>query len=222
MSIPAQPVTDAERNRLLDLGADLERAWNHAGATTETRKRIVRSVLKEIVVRVAEAKLDLRLHWYGGDHTELCVAKNRVGAHRWKTDEDLEASIHGLACLMSDGSIASLLNRSGKRTGKGHTWTEPRVRSFRDDHGIPVYREGERAERDELTLDEAASALEVSKMSVLRMIRAGLLPAQQSCKGAPWVIRGADLQSARVRHATKVGMKNPVTEDASQRSLEFQ
>jgi excisionase family DNA binding protein len=221
-SVPAQPVTEAERNRLLCLGADLERVWNHAAASIETRKRVVRAVLKEIVVRVSEAQLDLKLHWYGGDHTELCVAKNRAGAHRWKTDADVEALIHGLARLMPDSSMASLLNRSGKRTGKGHTWTEARVRSFRGDHRIGVYREGERAERGELTLEEAASALEVSKMSVLRMIRAGVLPAQQLCKGAPWVIRRAELESACFRHAAKLGTKNPVTEDASQRSLEFQ
>ena len=142
--------------------------------------------------------------------------------HRWKTDADVEALIHGLARLMPDGSIASMLNRAGKRTGKGHTWTEARVRSFRCDHHIAVYRDGERAERDELTLDEAASALEVSKMSVLRMIRASVLPAQQLCKGAPWVIRRADLKLPRVRHAVKAGIKNPVTGQASQGSLEFQ
>ena len=221
-SVPAQPVTEAERNHLLCLGADLERAWNHAAASIETRKRIVRAVLKEIVVRIAEAKLDLKLHWYGDDHTELCVAKNRAGVHRWKTDADVEALIHGLARLMPDSSIAALLNRAGKRTGKGHTWIEARVRSFRGDHHISVYREGERAERGELTLDEAASALEISNMSVLRMIRAGILPAQQLCKGAPWVIRRSDLQSPRIRHAVKVGIKNPVTEDAGQGSLEFQ
>lgn len=222
ISVPEQPMTQEQRDRLLCLGADLDHAWSHGGASTETRKRIVRAVLKEIVVRVGEAKLDLKLHWQGGDHTELCVAKNRIGVHRWKTDADIEALIHGLARVMPDGTIAALLNRSGKRTGKGHTWTEARVRSFRGDHRIAVYREGERAERGEPTLDEVATALRVSKMTVLRMIRAKVLPAQQLCKGAPWVIRCADLESPRVRHAAKAGIKNPLSDDASQASLEFQ
>jgi hypothetical protein len=36
------------------LGADLEQAWSHLAATTPTRKRIVRAVLNEIVVRVVD------------------------------------------------------------------------------------------------------------------------------------------------------------------------
>lgn len=221
-AVGASPLSEEQRNRLLSLGTDLDRAWNHAHASAETRKRILRAVLKEIVVRVSEAKLELKVHWHGGDHTDLCVTRNRSGIHRWKTDADVEALIHGLARLMPDRTIAALLNRSGKRTGKGHTWTEARIRSFRGDHHIAVYREGERAERGELTLDDAATELRVSKMTVLRMIRAGVLPAQQLCKGAPWVIRCADFESPRVRCAAKAGIKNPLSDDAGQGSLEFQ
>jgi excisionase family DNA binding protein len=36
---------------------------------------------------------------------------------------------------------------------------------------------------------EAASRLGVSKMTVVRLIRDGLLPARQACVGAPYVIR---------------------------------
>jgi hypothetical protein len=43
--------------------------------------------------------------------------------------------------------------------------------------GVAVYREGKRAERGELTLAEAAARF--SQMTVLRMIRNGVLPAQQ-------------------------------------------
>jgi hypothetical protein len=36
-------------------------------------------------------------------------------------------------------------------------------------------------------------------MTALRMIRNGVLPAQQLCKGAPWVVKAAALESAAVR-----------------------
>jgi len=216
------PITEAQRDRLLALGVDLHQAWNHPRASAEVRKRIVRAVLKEIVVRVDATCLDLKLHWQGGDHTELAVAKNAHGLHRWKTDTDTETAIHGLARLMADGAIASLLNRWGKHTAKGHTWTEARVRSFRNDHHIEAYREGEREERGELTLQDAAGLLQVSEMTVVRMIRAGVLPAGQLCKGAPWVIRRADLDNPRVRHAVTAGLKSPPTADGNQGSLELQ
>ena len=43
--------------------------------------------------------------------------------------------------------------------------------TFRNHRGIEVYRDGERLQRGELTLDEAAARLSVSAMTVLRMIR---------------------------------------------------
>ncbi|WP_292506821.1 transposase [Mesorhizobium sp.] len=57
-----------ERQRLLQMGADLEAAWHHPAATAVTRKRIVRVVLREIVAQVEGDQIHLLLHWQGGDH----------------------------------------------------------------------------------------------------------------------------------------------------------
>ncbi len=76
---------DDERARLLALADDLPQLWNHPAASAETRKRILRAVLKEIIVTVTADRLHLVLHWHGGDHTRLEVVKNRVGQNRWKT-----------------------------------------------------------------------------------------------------------------------------------------
>jgi hypothetical protein len=160
-----QRLSDAERERLLALGADLAKAWHHPAASAETRKRILRTVIKEIVVRVEGDQLHLQLHWHGGDHTALVVRKNRRGVHRYVTDADTTELIHSLARLLPDGSIAALLNRMGKRTAKGHTWSTTRVRAFRHDHDIAVYRDGERAERGEINLEEAATLLQVSSVA---------------------------------------------------------
>jgi excisionase family DNA binding protein len=127
-----------------------------------------------------------------------------------------------LARQMTDGGIASLLNRMGQRTAKGHTWTESRVRSFRGDHRISVYRDGEREERGEVTLEQAAHLLQISKMSVLRMISARELPAHQACKGAAWVIRRDDLVRLGARRALQPDQKGPRTINPNQKTFEFQ
>jgi hypothetical protein len=44
---------------------------------------------------------------------------------------------------MSGTAIAVLLNRTGKSTGRGNSWTRSRVCSIRSKQGIAVYREGE-------------------------------------------------------------------------------
>ncbi|MGA8052940.1 MAG: recombinase family protein [Burkholderiales bacterium] len=215
------PMSEQERKQLLALGSDLQTAWSHPKANAETRKRILRVALNEIVVCVQNAEVQLVLHWQGGDHTALSVRKNRTGEHRWTTEADIEDLIAALARLMPDFSIAALLNRLGLRSAKGHTWTESRVRSFRGTRHIAVHRAGERAERGEVNLDEAAGELGVGKMMLLRMIARGILPAQQACKGAPWVIRLVDLNTDQVKQAA-AGLGGPLTADPRQDSLEFQ
>jgi excisionase family DNA binding protein len=215
-------LTPSQHDELMALGVDLPRVWSHPAAGNEVRKRILRCVIREIVARVAEARIELVIHWQGGDHTELSVVKNRVGQHRWTTDVEVQTLITQLARQLNDGSIASLLNRLGHRTGKGHTWTEMRVRSFRGDHHISVYKAGEREARGELTLEQAADALGASKMTVLRMIGAGVLQATQACKGAPWVIKAADVQRPEVRAAVATPARAPLPEDPRQISLDIQ
>jgi DNA invertase Pin-like site-specific DNA recombinase len=213
-------ITDAERAEISALGAELPRLWNHPAASAETRKRILRTVLEEVVVTVEPGQLTLKLHWKGGDHTALTVAKNRAGQHRWKTGVATEQLIVEMARVTADSSIAAILNRLGVRTAKGHTWTQQRIRTFRSDHGIAIYRDGERAERGEVTLEESADRLCVSKMTVVRLIKDQLLPAKQACIGAPYVIREVDLDLPIVRRAIKNG--RAVSPDPGQGLLEYQ
>lgn len=202
------------------LADDLPRAWNHPAATADLRKRILRAALVEIVVRVEPGHLRLLLHWKGGDHTPLEVRKSRQGEHRWKTSKDTEQLIQELARLLPDASIAALLNRLGIRSAKGHTWTQLRVRNFRAERSIAIYREGERAERGELILHDAATLLGVSKMTVIRLIKDHLLPAKQCCPGSPYVIRRDDLERPAVRRAVENG--RAVSQDCRQKTLQYE
>jgi len=214
------PLGERERQQLMQLGADLELAWSHPGATAATRKRILRTALNEIVVRKEGAVINMVLHWQGGDHTALQVKLrlNAAGRPRWVQPEDTIALVRELARLMPDRQIARLLNRSGKPTGHGNGWTEQRVRGFRKHHHIEVYRDGEWAERGEITLDAAARIIGVAKMTALRMIRIGDLKGRQACKGAPWVIRAENVAAFGVRERST----GPVTPNPAQQTLDFQ
>jgi DNA invertase Pin-like site-specific DNA recombinase len=216
------PWNETERSQLLALGADVGRAWHHPNATAVTRKRILRAVLNEVVARVDGSEIALLLHWQGGDHTALRVRKYIRGHNRWTTPADTVDLIKALSRLMPDLSIAATLNRAGKRTGRGLTWTEKRVCTFRNDHDIPPYREGERIERGELTLREAAAALGTSKMTVLRLIRAGTIRAHQVCKAAPWIIDSDAVADPVVLAAVRSPSRNPITADPRQKDLLLQ
>jgi excisionase family DNA binding protein len=208
-----------ERTRLMSLGADVEALWHHPGASAETRKHILRTAIVEIVAKIIGDTIDLVVHWQGGDHTQLTVPKNRAGRHRWTTEGETGELIRALARQQPDAGIAAILNRCGKCTGKGNSWTESRVRSHRSAHGIAVYRDGEMAERGELTLEEAARRLTVSKMTVLRLIGRGAIQARQVCKGAPWAISAAELAGLDAHTALA---RRPQPENPDQRSFIFQ
>ena len=221
-ALTAGSLSAAERERLFALGADLERAWNAPGVTSATRKQIIRTLIEEIVVRVENNALSLIIRWQGGDHTALRVRKNRAGQHRWSTDADVVQLVTVLARQMPDQAIAAVLNRAGKKTGRGNGWTRSRVCWLRNYHSIAPYRDGERLERNEVTLDEAATALNVSAATVRRMINERLLPASQLCKGAPWVIRTSDLARPDVRRAADARRnRRPASRDSRQNEMVF-
>ena len=187
-------VTDEQRHALRRLGENLHEVWHHPDSDIELKKRIVRTLIREIIVRVNDSAVHAVVHWEGGDHTRLVVPRNRTGDHRWKTDEETERIIREVARVWRDRAIATLLNRLGKRTAKGLSWTPMRVATFRNDHGIAVHRDGELAERGEVLIDEAAQRLGMARMRLYKLIRKGTLPAKQACFGAPWVIREVDLE----------------------------
>ena len=211
-----------ERQRLLRMGADLEAAWHHPAATAVTRKRIIRAVLREVVAHAEDDQIRLLLHWQGGDHTHLTVRKNRRGQTRWAVEPETTDLIRACARLMPDKAIAGMLNRTGKRTGRLNGWTQSRVRGFRNTHGIAVYVEGEWAERGEITLTEAAKMLDLSPLTVLRWIRAGIIPAEQYCKGSPWVIKRRDIEGHDLVERVKTARKGPSSSTPDQPTFIFQ
>lgn len=214
------PLGEPERRQLLALGADLERAWSHPAATAATRKRILRAALSEVIVRRDGAIIHAVLHWQGSDHTELQVKQrlNAAGRHNPRIPDHTIALMRELARLMPDRQIARLLNRIGVATGYGNAWTQERVRGFRNHHGIVGYRDGEWAERGEITLEAAAKIIGVCNMTALRMLRRGDINGRQVCPGAPWVIRTADL----VGFVDRKRSNRPLTPNPDQRAFDFQ
>jgi hypothetical protein len=197
------------RTRLLTLGQDLKAAWEDAAAPVALKKRILRTVLVEIVADVADgpAEIILWLHWAGGVHTELRVPKNPCGKHRHCTDRKIIDVIRELAKVCADPAIASILNKLGYRTGRGKRWIASRVASLRVRHGIAA-RSQDKA-RTWLTLEETAAELDVAPVTVRRMIRRKVLPGQQVVPHAPWVIERAHLTLPEVQEAVCAAHATP-------------
>jgi hypothetical protein len=67
----APQLTPEQRAQLLALGDDLERLWDHPNAPMALKKRILRTVLEEVVADTTNEPptVHLKLHWAGGSHT---------------------------------------------------------------------------------------------------------------------------------------------------------
>jgi len=211
-------LSDETKQALMTLAEDVPRLWDHPDTTPDVRKRIVRTVVKEVVVTSEGDSVRFIVHWHGGDHTELRLKKTPIGVHRYVTNAETIELITSLARLQPDQRIAATINRLGHRTAHGQTWTATRVCSIRNGHGIAPYREGERQERGELTVEEVAATLNLAYTSVLRLIRQRDLIAKQACRNAPWTIRQADLDDFLASR----GQQSPSTHVSGQLTLDIQ
>ncbi|HME84188.1 MAG TPA: recombinase family protein [Roseiarcus sp.] len=181
------------------LADDLDAAWNAPGVTMRARQRLLRALVTDIIADVDEAAREviLTIHWRGGQHSQLRVRKPKSGEHGCRTPEEALAVMRSMATRWSDEDIAASLNRMGMPTGQGKTWTAHRVSSLRRVHGIHAYRSAEK-NGEWLTMSEAAAAFGVSHHRIRRLIKDGVLRADQVVPGAPHQIRASDLQHKKV------------------------
>jgi hypothetical protein len=186
----AEPLTEWQQEELAALSEDLMALWNHSDAPIQLKKRILRTVLTEIVVDDEEDSMThrLRLHWAGGVHTELRVERNKPGQHRHSADRSVIELVSELA-KCQDKTVAAILNRLGYKTGHEKTWNASRVAGLRGYHKIAPFQQQD----GWVTQEEAARELQVSDTVVKRLIRERVLPAKQVVKFAPWIIEKKDL-----------------------------
>lgn len=179
-------MTEAEQLRLLQLGRDLPSLWNHAAATAEMKKRILRTVLEEVLIGDDADRTHhmLILHWKGGVHTELSITRNQPGRKYCETSVTALQMIEELSKVCSDQSIAATLNRLGFKTGGGKTWRLHSVHNARYHHRLKNYR----PENAWVTVEQAAHELGVSHTVIRRLITQGTLPATQVVASTPWII----------------------------------
>lgn len=211
-SVAAPSLSPQQREQLLALGDDVEQLWDHPDASVPLKKRILRTVLQEVIADTRDdpPEVHLKLHWMGGTHTELTVRKNKVGYHNHINSEEVTELIRELALVCEDSAIVSILNRLGYRTGNNNTWTEKRVQHVRHTKGYPACPPPE--QRRWITMQQAAAALSVSDAVVRRLVMRKTLPAKQIVKFAPWMIERAHLELPAVHRAVRLvhtGKRSP-------------
>ncbi|MBC9179111.1 recombinase family protein [Pseudoroseomonas ludipueritiae] len=186
-STVARPEVD--RDALMRLAGDLPAAWNAPTADNRARQRLTHILVREVVIDLDDATHEavVIIHWAGGQHTEARVPRVRCKPRRAETSRSPAEVVRRLAQEWPDREIAVTLNRMRCRTSVGENWTSVTVREVRERLGVPPFQPSEGAPTS-IGMQDVARRFGICIPSVLRLIREGILPAEQAMPYAPWKI----------------------------------
>ena len=171
--------------------------WNCAETDVRLKKRIIRTLIHEVVVDVdAEAgELILVLHWREAC-TRSCTCPgggaDRIAVRHRKRSS---GAVRTLARICSDEAIAGVLNRNGLLTGRGNRWTKEGVTSLRSHHKIPCYCIDRREAEGWMNLTEASDILGVSARTLRLAVERGEIEAAHPLADGPWVFNRSELET---------------------------
>ena len=194
-----KPVSDKERVRVLQMGENFREVWESEHCCAETKKKIVRTLVEEVIVDLTDSDdmLQFIIHWKGGSHTQFEMLKPKSGAGQKTSLEDLEI-IRRMAVRYGDDEIARVLTKLGRRTGKGKRWNEHRVFWTRRRYSISGQKRS-KPDLEVLTLARSAKYSGVSISAIKRLVSSGILEKKQVAPWAPWEIKRSDLDAEPVR-----------------------
>jgi DNA invertase Pin-like site-specific DNA recombinase len=208
------------------LAADLETVWRNPHADVRLKKRLVRTLIHEIVVDTdpEAGEVILVIHWKGGVHTELRVPRRRRGQCATHTAKNVVDAVRILARICPDDLLANVLNRNRLLTGRGNRWTRERVVSLRTHHDIPCYDRDRRLSEGWMNLNEAARVVGISARTLRLAVERGDIEAAHPLPDGPWVFRRQALDTpAAAALVARVRDRNhrPAVPDSQQPALVF-
>ena len=218
--------TTPTREEFDDLAAKLEAVWNCPDTDHRLKKRIVRTLIHEVVVDVdsSAGEVILVIHWKGGVHTELRLPRRRRGQNSAHTSKEIIDTVRVLARICSDEVIAGVLNRNGLLTGHGNRWTQERVTSLRSHHAIPGYDADKCEAEGWMNLTEAAKRLGVNPKTLRLAVERGEIEAEHPLDDGPWIFNRCAIETeaaAQFLARVRGGNRNPVIPTSKQSALGF-
>ena len=218
--------TTPTREEFEDLAAKLEAVWHCPDADIRLKKRIVRTLIHEVVVDVdpSAGEVILVIHWKGGVHTELRLPRRRRGQNSAQTSKAIIDTVRVLTRICPDDVIAGVLNRNGLLTGHGNRWTQERVTSLRSHHAIPCYDADKCEAEGWMNLTEAANTLGVSARTLRLAVERGEIEAEHPLDDGPWIFNRRAIETeaaAQFRARVRGSNRNPAIPTSEQSALGF-
>lgn len=180
---------------LVTLAQDLRTVWDDPATDARLKKRILRTLIEEVIADVDPAVPEIRItiHWKGGVHTELRVARRRAGQSPRNVPKNIVEAVELLSRICSDDRIAAWLTRNGLRTPKGNSWTRQHVSGVRHRNGVPVYDAERQSAEGWMNLSQGAVYLGVDRGTLSDALERGEIIGVHPLPVGPWLLKRQDL-----------------------------
>lgn len=119
----------ADRARVRQMATDLGSVWHAPTTTMADRKALLRFLVQRVYLDgVTEpGQIRITVEWHTGARTSVTVPRPVVGAHAPKTPEAAVERIRALSAGHDYATIATILNKEGRKTAKGLSFDERSV-----------------------------------------------------------------------------------------------
>jgi len=201
-------LSDAEREAIRRLAADIPALWQASTTTAADRKELVRQVVERIVVGVqgTSEQAQVRIHWIGGGQTEGVLTRPIA---RFADRSDYVAVCERVRTLTearwSVSSIARQLEADGYAPWRpGRVWTVANVLTLRRQLGLSGHhhrgRSSEALSPDEWWAADFAHTLGMTRSLLHTWIQRGLVRARQEAQGMHrWIVQADASAIERLR-----------------------
>ena len=219
-----QVLTEQQRKRFRKLATDLPALWSHPDTDIRIKKRILQTLIKEIVVDINNHNsINAVIHWMGGVHTQYQI-KRRKKKSLPKNDvfPGLKKVITELAPIVADQDIARILNLLKIKTTSKQSWNSVCVYEFRQQHQIAAFDPQQYEKKGWVNLKQAAELLGTFPETILRLIKAKILNARQVIKYSPWIIDKEQLKAPQVLQAINKLKNGTKTISKNQSEINFE
>jgi len=203
----ARVFTPEQKAKVLALARDFPRLWHAPSTQAKDRKRMLRLLIKDITVNklIEQRQLSVHIRWHGGACTDLLVQLPPKAADRFRYPSAEVDRIRELARRLTKAEIADQLNREGRRTPKGLSFTAKAIHWICWRYEIPP---AQLKKKEELTVLQVAEQFGVGIGVVHYWIKHHIIQTRRlNERAAYWITLNAeDEQKLRewVRNSSRI------------------
>jgi Recombinase zinc beta ribbon domain/Recombinase len=190
------PVSEAERQGIMDLVHDLPAVWRAKTTIHAERKHVVRLLIKDVMLTKLEQAVRVEVRWQTHACSTLEVPRPKPAYVVRRTVPEVIECIRQWAPDHTDIEIAARLNQEGYRSGQGSTFTASKVDGLRYAYGIKsgcplgpaACPSGQRGD-GRYSARTAADLLNVTVYTIADWCKVGKLDGVQVAPRGPWWVQ---------------------------------